>query len=186
MKMAIFLDRDGTIVEEVNYLSRIEDMVLIEGAARALRSLKEEGFFLVVVTNQAGVARGYFDARTVMELNAELNRWLEKEGAQIDAFYYCPHHPDFGAPCDCRKPSPGMVELAAREHSIDLENSWVVGDKLSDVGAGARAGCKTALVLTGYGKKELLRCEEKGLRPDIVADSLAQFAQKIKMSAESR
>lgn len=150
-RRAIFLDRDGTLNVEVNYLHRIEDLVLVPGAAEAVRSLSRVGFLVVVVTNQAGIARGYYDESALHTLHEEIQRRLVAEGARIDAFYFCPHHPEFGGACECRKPAPGMLRQAARDHGIDLSCSWLIGDTRGDISAGHAAGCRTILVRSGYG-----------------------------------
>lgn len=150
---AVFLDRDGTLNVEVNYLHRITDLELIPGAAQAIRRLNGAGYLVVVVTNQAGIARGFFDAAAVHQLHAHLAAVLASHGARVDAFYFCPHHPEFTAACACRKPEPGMLLRAADEHAIDLSRSWLVGDTIGDLGAGDAAGCRTVLVRTGYGAR---------------------------------
>ncbi|MDO5415873.1 MAG: HAD family hydrolase [Lachnospiraceae bacterium] len=164
----IFLDRDGTINEEVNYLHRPEDLKLLPGAAEAIRLWNEHGFQVVVVTNQAGVARGYYEERDVEQLHRYMNQILEPEGAHIDRFYYCPHHPEHGigrykVKCHCRKPETGMFEAAQADRAVDKEHSYMIGDKWLDTQAGARFGIHTALVGTGYGR-ELYRqfAEEAG------------------------
>lgn len=177
MKKAVFLDRDGTILREVEYLSRAEDMEILPGAARALRRLGETGYLRLVVTNQSGVARGYFGSEVVEELNEELRRRLKRDGADVEDFAYCPHLPELTGACGCRKPAPGLLlELAAR-HDVDLAASWMVGDKASDVEAGKNAGCRAALVRTGYGAAE----EDTARRfaPDLVADDLDSFADAL-------
>ncbi len=153
---AVFLDRDGTLIEEVNYLSRVEQVRLLPGAAEAVRRVNEAGVRVVVVTNQAGVARGYFPEDRVAEVHAHLSAVLGERGARIDTYYYCPHHAESGVgaykvDCDCRKPKPGMLRTAARELGLDLSRSWMIGDKVCDLKAGAAAGCRTVLVKTGYG-----------------------------------
>jgi D-glycero-D-manno-heptose 1,7-bisphosphate phosphatase len=153
---AVFLDRDGTLIEEVNYLSRVEQVRLIPGAAAAVRRLNDAGARVVVVTNQAGVARGYFPEERVAEVHARLSAVLSEQGARVDAYYHCPHHAAEGVgayklDCDCRKPKPGMLLAAARDLGLDLSRSWMVGDKVCDLKAGAAAGCRTVLVRTGYG-----------------------------------
>jgi D-glycero-D-manno-heptose 1,7-bisphosphate phosphatase len=153
---AVFLDRDGTLIEEVNYLSRVEQVRLIPGAAAAVRRVNAAGARVVVVTNQAGVARGYFPEERVAEVHAHLSALLSTQGARVDAFYYCPHHAAegvgaFKVDCDCRKPKPGMLRAAARDLDLDLSRSWMIGDKVCDLTAGAAAGCRTVLVQTGYG-----------------------------------
>jgi D-glycero-D-manno-heptose 1,7-bisphosphate phosphatase len=154
---AVFLDRDGTLIEEVNYLSAPEQVRLIPGAADAVRRLNDAGMLVVVVTNQAGVARGYFPESRVAEVHAHLSALLAECGAKIDAYFYCPHHPTEGigayrVACECRKPRPGLLLTAARELGIDLSRSWMIGDKLCDVSAGEAAGCRTLLVRTGHGR----------------------------------
>lgn len=150
-RRAIFLDRDGTLNVEVNYLHRIEDLELVPGAAEAVRSLSQAGFLVIVVTNQAGIARGYYDEAALHALHAEIQRRLAAEGAHIDAFYFCPHHPEFGGVCECRKPAPGMLRQAAQAHNIDPARSWLIGDTSGDIGAGRAVGCRTILVRSGYG-----------------------------------
>jgi D-glycero-D-manno-heptose 1,7-bisphosphate phosphatase len=155
---AVFLDRDGTLIEEVNYLSSPEQVRLIPGAADAVRRLNDACVLVVVVTNQAGVARGYFPESRVGEVHARLAALLAEHGAHIDAFYHCPHHPTAGVgayrvACDCRKPKPGLLLTAARELDIDLSRSWMIGDKLCDAAAGEAAGCRSILVRTGHGRE---------------------------------
>jgi D-glycero-D-manno-heptose 1,7-bisphosphate phosphatase len=173
---AIFLDRDGTINVEKNYLIDPADLVLLPGVGEALRRGQEAGYLLIVVTNQSGVARGYFSAAAVEELHDHLQKELLPFGVQIDAFYLCPHHPEHGTgPCDCRKGEPGMLLQAAREHHIDLAASWMIGDKRSDIEAGSKAGCQSILVRTGYGAQQ-----EQGLPPaTLIADSLASAVELI-------
>lgn len=174
---AVFLDRDGTIIEEVGYLKDPSQARLIPGAAEGIRRLNEAGVPVVVVTNQAGVGRGYFPESAVAAVHAEVARQLLAQGARWDAAYYCPHHPDAG--CDCRKPSPGMLRKAAAEHGLDLAGSFVVGDKVSDLKAGAPLGCRTVLVLTGYGVTEGERGKAAGFAPDHVAPDLAAAADWV-------
>ncbi|HET7318622.1 MAG TPA: HAD family hydrolase [Nitrospirota bacterium] len=156
MNSAVFLDRDGTVIEEVGYLSDLKQLRLIRGAAAAIRGLNDAGFKVVLVTNQSGVARGYFTEAFVRETHDLLEKMLGLEGAHLDGVYYCPHHPKAGnspytAACDCRKPGTGMLEQAARDLGIDIRASFVVGDKWSDVELGQRAGAHSVLVGTGYG-----------------------------------
>lgn len=155
---AVFLDRDGTINVEKNYLHRIEDFQFIEGAPEAIKELNRAGYLVLVVTNQSGVARGYFSLEEVDSLHRHLAQRLAAAGAHVDGFYVCPHHPTAGqgelrSVCSCRKGEPGMLLEAAREHGIDLARSYMIGDKEADVEAGERAGCISLLVLTGYGNE---------------------------------
>ncbi len=184
MRPAVFLDRDGTLVREVEYLSKIEDLEILEGVPGALRRLGEAGYLRLVVTNQSGVARGYFDEAFVTETHRELRRRLRAEGADLEGFYVCPHHPAFSGPCGCRKPEPGMVERAAAEWGVDLARSWVVGDKAADLELARRAGCRGALVRTGYGATTERELAEEGERPQVVADGLAQAVESILKGAE--
>jgi len=153
---AVFLDRDGVINEEVEYLSRPEQLRLIPGAAEAIGALNRREIPVIVVTNQAGLARAFFPEAQVMAVHRALAAVLQQAGARVDRFYYCPHHPTAGLPpyrvdCDCRKPKPGMVLQAADDFGLDLSRCILVGDKVSDLEAGRRAGCRTILVKTGYG-----------------------------------
>jgi len=162
LKKAVFLDRDGTVNVEKNYLVDPAQLELIPGAAEAIASLKAAGFLVVVVTNQSGVARGYFGPESVHRLHDALQERLASRGARIDAFYLCPHHPTSGKgeylrDCDCRKGKPGMLLQAARDLDIDLRASFMVGDKLADLEAGLAAGCRALMVRTGYGAAEAHR-----------------------------
>lgn len=164
MKRAVFIDRDGTINIEKDYLYLIADFEFIPGTAKAIRLLNEAGFLVVVVTNQSGVARGYYTEEDVHHLHRHIASQLEQVGSRVDAWYYCPHHPagrgSYALPCRCRKPQPGMLLEAARRFDIDLESSIMIGDKLADVEAGKAAGCRTILVKTGYGADQLLSLPE--------------------------
>jgi D-glycero-D-manno-heptose 1,7-bisphosphate phosphatase len=157
-RAAVFLDRDGTINEEVGYLDRMEKLQLIPGAAEAIRLINESGMKAVVVTNQSGVARGIFTESFVAETHARLGEILRAEGASLDGIYYCPHHPtegrgDYLRVCECRKPAPGLLLRAAAELHLDPARSFMVGDTLKDIEAGARAGAQGILVRTGYGEE---------------------------------
>ncbi|MBV9788585.1 MAG: D-glycero-beta-D-manno-heptose 1,7-bisphosphate 7-phosphatase [Chloroflexi bacterium] len=179
-RRAVFLDRDGTLNVEVNYLHRIKDLVLVPGAAAAIRSLSQAGFSVIVVTNQAGIARGYYDETALHTLHEEIQRRLAAEGAQIDAFYFCPHHPDFGGACECRKPAPGMLKQAAQDHAIDLTHSWLIGDTSGDIGAGSAVGCRTILVRSGYGAQaEAALGSGITPQPEAIVDDLSAAAGYI-------
>lgn len=161
MKRAVFLDRDGTINVEKDYLYRVEDFEFVVGAPEAIRLLNDTGALVVVVTNQSGVARGYYTEDDVETLHSHIARELEKFGAHVDAWFYCPHHPagkgSYSLPCRCRKPLPGMLLDASRRLDIDLKTSVMIGDKLADVEAATAAGCRPVLVRSGYGASEELR-----------------------------
>jgi D-glycero-D-manno-heptose 1,7-bisphosphate phosphatase len=158
MKRAVFLDRDGTINIEKEYLYQIADFEFIPGVPEAIKVLNQAGIMVVVVTNQSGVARGYYTEDDVENLHRHIARQLERSGAHVDAWLFCPHHPagrgSYALPCDCRKPLPGMLKEASRCYDIDLQNSTMIGDKRADIEAGQAAGCRTILVRTGYGAEE--------------------------------
>ncbi len=158
MKRAVFLDRDGTINIEKEYLYQAAEFEFIPGAPEAISLLNQAGITVVVVTNQSGVARGYYTEEDVHNLHRHIASELARSGAHIDEWLYCPHHPDgrgsYALPCKCRKPLPGMLYEAAARHGINLEDSTMIGDKLADIEAGQAAGCNTILVCTGYGANE--------------------------------
>lgn len=170
-KLAIFLDRDGTLVEEVNYLHRPEEMRLFPATASSLKSLKAAGYALVVVTNQSGIGRGIYTEDDMNGVHKVLQSQLE---GIIDGFYHCPHLPGDG--CECRKPALKMIRDAERDLDIDLTGSWIVGDKKIDMETGHAAGLRTALVLTGYGRSHKDTLEDC---PDVIAEDLGQVAAEI-------
>lgn len=133
----IFIDRDGVINEDHNYVHRWEDFHFIDGVVDALVRLKAAGYYIVVVTNQSGIGRGFFTDNDFHILSEKMLRWLQQRSVQVDAIYHCPHLPQDN--CACRKPAPGMILQAAREHNLDLSSSYIIGDKLSDIEAGQRA-----------------------------------------------
>jgi D-glycero-D-manno-heptose 1,7-bisphosphate phosphatase len=143
LRPAVFLDRDGTIIHDANYIARPEQVALVPGAAAAIRDLNRAGIPVIVVTNQSGIARGILTVADYDRVQAEMQRVLKREGAHIDATYYCPHHPDFTGPCDCRKPGTLLYRQAAEDHGIDLARSFYIGDRWRDVAP--------ALVLGGTG-----------------------------------
>jgi len=173
---AVFLDRDGTLIEEVGYLDRVERVDLYPWAIDAVRALNRAGMRVVMVTNQSGVARGFFSEAVVEQVHRHIADLLEAGGAHIDAYYYCPHHPDgkvrqYAQACDCRKPGRGLVDRAVREFGIDPAASFVVGDRWLDVALARAVGGRGVLVRTGYGATEETRPPE-GLRADAIADNL--------------
>ncbi len=143
---AIFLDRDGTLNEDKGYVHKIEDWVWLPKVKESLISFKRAGYALIVVTNQSGIARGYYAESAMHALHELVNAELKKQNCSIDAFYFCPHLPEITGSCQCRKPLPQMLLHAAREHNIDLARSWMIGDRMRDVDAGIAAGCKTLLL----------------------------------------
>ncbi len=180
MRKAVFLDRDGTLIRNRHYGCDPDAIELLEGVSEGLGLLKMSGFLLVVVTNQSGVARGFFTERCLNEMHRRLGDRLEKLGAGIDGWYYCPHHPEgvvpeYAVACDCRKPLPGMVLRAAVDLGIDLSASWLIGDILDDVEAGRRAGTRTVLLDVGT-EGEPDRPERT---PEYVASSFMQAVEYI-------
>lgn len=175
---AVFIDRDGTISEEVGYINHPERFRLFPYAASAIKQLNQNGWLAIVTTNQAGVARGYFAEDMIHAVHARMTNELEADGARLDGIYYCAHHPSVGnspyrIDCDCRKPKPGLITRAARDFDIDLNNSWVVGDRYSDIELARNAGVKSALVLSGYGRGEWEHQSSSWTQqPDLVADDL--------------
>ena len=184
-RRAVFIDRDGTISEEVGYVNHPSRYRVFPYAAEAVKLLNEAGWLAVLITNQAGVARGYFTEDVIGAVHTLLAGELERGGARLDAVYYCPHHPSVGEPpyrfdCDCRKPKPGLIHSAAREFGLDLARCWMVGDRYSDVELARNAGVRSAFVLTGYGRGELeYQSHAWKHRPHLVAENLLEAALKI-------
>ena len=159
MKAAVFLDRDGTINEEAGYINHIDRFRIFPWTAAAVRLINDAGLAAVLVTNQSGIARGYFPETLVQEVHTRLQAELAQSGARLDAVYYCPHHPDgkleaFRQTCGCRKPAPGMLHRAAADLDIDLSTSFVVSDRYQDLVMGFQTGVRGVLVMSGYGKGE--------------------------------
>ncbi|MDD3118389.1 MAG: HAD family hydrolase [Victivallales bacterium] len=175
MNKACFLDRDGVVIVEKDYLRDVSQVELETGAAEAIRQLKQHGYLVIVVSNQSGVARGYFSEEDVRAVNARIDALLAAEGTAVDDWFFCPHHPQGKIPaytrqCDCRKPGTGMLLQAAQKHHIDLSASFMIGDKLSDVATGRAAGCAAAvLVRTGHGGTAELPTEDVPTAADIRA-----------------
>ncbi len=168
---AVFLDRDGTINEEVGYLNHISRLKILPGVPQAIKKLKEAGFKVFIVTNQSGPARGYFPESLVEEIHREIQRRLQREGAQIDDFFVCLHHPNEN--CACRKPKTGLVEKALSQYPIDLQKSYVIGDRLLDIELALNVGIKGILVLTGYGMGEAqYLLPQKAYKPYYIAKDL--------------
>ncbi len=174
VRAVVYLDRDGTINEDVGYIGDPDRIRLLEGAARAIRRLNTEGVKVIVITNQSGVARGLYTEDELDEVNRRLVGLLEAEGAHLDGVYYCPHHPDDG--CGCRKPEAGLVKKAAAEHGLSALRSYVVGDKASDIELAANIGAEGILVLTGMGKGQL---EGLRRRPAFIARDLGEAVDWI-------
>ncbi|MFQ5896735.1 MAG: D-glycero-alpha-D-manno-heptose-1,7-bisphosphate 7-phosphatase [Candidatus Methylomirabilia bacterium] len=183
--VCVFIDRDGTLVEEVGYINHPRRVRLLPRSAKAVRLLNEAGIRAVTVTNQSGVARGYFSEDVLQAVHAELVAQLETEGAFLDGIYVCPHHPTEGEPpyrarCDCRKPQPGLLLRASKDLNLDLSASYMVGDKIADVEAGCRAGLTPILVLTGYGFGEWeYRQAHWSVKPEHIAHDLLDAVEWI-------
>ncbi len=176
---AVFLDRDGTINEDVGYLSRLEDLKIYENAAEAIRLIKQKGFLAIVITNQSGVARGFFSEDFIVTVHNKINEYLKAHGTSLDALYYCPHHPRYGneqyrKECSCRKPQPGLLIKAAEDLDIDLKNSYVIGDMPRDMDIARRVGAKGVMVRTGYGRNVVATS-----KPDYIAEDLLDAAKWI-------
>jgi D-glycero-D-manno-heptose 1,7-bisphosphate phosphatase len=166
---AVFLDRDGTLIRDVDYCGHADDVHVFPGAREALRTLKQGGYKLIIITNQSAIGRGYFDEAAYRSVEREVLRQVGED--LITGTYFCPHAPDHG--CECRKPRPGMIWQAARDHHIDVARSFFVGDKESDLECGRNAGVRTILVRTGYGQKA------DSTQTEYVAEDLAQVVEII-------
>lgn len=185
MNRAVFIDRDGTISEEVGYINHPSRFRVFPYSAEAIKLLNDAGWLAVVVTNQAGVARGYFTEEMIHAVHNQLEVDLKDGGARLDAIYYCAHHPSVGDKpyrfdCACRKPKPGLILLAAAELDVDLDESWMVGDRYSDIELARNAGVNSAFVLSGYGRGEWehQRAAWKH-EPDLVSETLLAAVQQI-------
>ena len=174
---AVFLDRDGTINTEVDYLNSIKDLRLIRDAAKAIRILNQNQIKVIIVTNQSGISRGLFSIDDLENVHNELKRRLRRKGAYIDAIYYCPHHPNDG--CLCRKPKDRMFKLAAKDFDLKLNKCYIVGDKLTDSKAAHNISAMGILVRTGYGKLEQNKLKEADIMPDHIAENLYEAVKWI-------
>src|SRR5215813_6021018 len=189
---AVFMDRDGTLSEEVGYINHVSRFRLFPYSAQAVKILNENGWLAIGVTNQAGVARGYFSEAMVLAVHDRLNGELKVGGARLDAIYYCAHHPSVGEPpyrldCDCRKPKPGLIQRASQDFPIDLSRSWMVGDRYSDIELATNAGLRSAFVLSGYGRGEWEHQRSSWQhQPDLICEDLLSAVQSIVELKESR
>jgi D-glycero-D-manno-heptose 1,7-bisphosphate phosphatase len=190
---AIFIDRDGTLNEEVGYITELTQFRLFDFAAEAVRLINDANWRAIVLTNQSGIARGLFDEEFLLRLHSRMEASLKLEGARLDAIYYCPHHPEFGEPpyhqdCNCRKPKPGLIERAMEDFQLDLKRSFVIGDRYRDVETGCRAGTRCVMVMTGHGREEFRtqraspngqgQWEQKG-QPEHIAENLVEAVRWI-------
>ena len=181
MKKTIFLDRDGTINVEKDYIYKSEDLIFEEGTIEALKTFKNLGYILIVVSNQSGIARGYFTEEDLNIFNNNMNEILKKNGVEITEFYCCPHHPDgigeYKKVCECRKPNNKMIEDAIKKYNIDREKSYMIGDKTSDIGAGLKSNLKTVLVKPGYGLKDMEKVDKN---ETLICENLKDFSEILK------
>ena len=181
MKKAIFLDRDGTINVEKDYIYKSEDLVFEEGTIEALKTFKNLEYILIAVSNQSGIARGYFTEEDLNIFNNNMNEILKKNGVEITEFYCCPHHPDgigeYKKVCECRKPNNKMIEDAIKKYNIDRKKSYMVGDKISDIEAGFKSNLKTVLVKTGYGLKDMEKIDKN---ETLICENLKDFSEILK------
>jgi D-glycero-D-manno-heptose 1,7-bisphosphate phosphatase len=185
MDKVIFLDRDGTINREDGYITRVDQLHLYEGALPALRMLKEMGYRIVIVSNQAGVAKALLTEKALVEINNALLSMLRAQGILIDRLYYCPHHPDAVVPeykkdCECRKPKTGMVMRAVNELGVSVEGAYMIGDKLTDVELARNFGGRGILLLTGYGKEEMKKLDPQKHKPVYIGKDILDAVEWIK------
>ncbi len=189
---AIFFDRDGTLSEEVGYVNHLSRFRLFPFAVDAVRAINRSGYLAVLVTNQAGVARGYFPESLIGEVHDAVRAAMAGGGARLDGLYVCAHHPTEGQPpyrmdCECRKPRPGLLRRAEADLGVDLERSWMIGDRHGDLKVAWRVGAKGALVKTGYGRGELLWHAPSWSRPpDLVAEHLLEAVERITAGGGAR
>jgi D-glycero-D-manno-heptose 1,7-bisphosphate phosphatase len=182
---AIFLDRDGTLNEEVGYIAEFGQFRLFGFAAEAVGLINEAGWRAIVVTNQSGVARGCFSEEFLRQVHEQMTDSLRQQGARIDAVYYCPHHPELGQPpyrrdCDCRKPKPGLIEKAAKDFNLDLARCFVIGDRYRDVEMGHAAGTRGVMVMTGFGREEYESQHGQWPRqPEFIAENVLEAVRWI-------
>ncbi len=178
MKKAVFIDKDGTLIDDIPYSTDPVHIRFAKGAPFCLRRLRAAGYELVIVSNQSGIARGYYEEKALVAVRERLVRMITGAGGRLLDFYYCPHHPDgtvprYAVPCSCRKPEPGLLLTAASQYNLDLASSWMIGDILNDVEAGRRAGCRTILINNGNETEWDL---SPGRYPDFIAGDLAEAA----------
>ncbi len=182
---AVFLDRDGTISEEMGYANHLSRFSIFPYAGAAIRRLNDAGFAVIVVTNQSGAARGFFPESLIHEIHKKMEKQLAEAGAHVDGIYYCPHIRDHN--CDCRKPLPGMVKKAAGEHNLDLKRSVLVSDRYDDISMAHAVGCRGILVLSGYGRGEYEWNRHKWPRqPDHVVENLEEAVDLICSAAKAQ
>jgi len=184
-KPAVFIDRDGTLNEQMGYINHIRRFVLLPGSTEAIRLLNHHGFLAFIVSNQSGVARGYFPIELVHKVHDHMETLLEKQGARVDGIFFCPHYPggkvpEYSRPCDCRKPGTGLIDTACRQFPVDTQHSYVIGDRYSDMELARESGMKGILVKTGYGLGDLTYVfPELPFQPFHVAEDLLDAVRWI-------
>jgi D-glycero-D-manno-heptose 1,7-bisphosphate phosphatase len=181
MNKAIFLDKDGTLIPDIPYNINPKKIILQDNAVPGLKKLQDDGFILIIISNQSGVAREYFRESKLLAVVSKIQELFIINNLKLDGFYYCPHHPEGTSPgynidCSCRKPAPGLLLKAGADHQINLKNSWMIGDILNDVEAGNRAGCKTVLIDNGN-ETEWLRGQYRN--PDLTCKTINEAAEQI-------
>jgi D,D-heptose 1,7-bisphosphate phosphatase len=184
MKRAVFLDRDGTLIKNKGYICKFKDVEFYPFSLDALKLIRLHNFQIVVITNQSSIARGICSEEQIINIHQKMGEYLETKGAVIDKFYYCPYHPNAGilkyrTNSNLRKPQPGMLFKAAEELSIDLKQSYFIGDSLSDIQAGQRAGCQTILVKTGHGIQSLIEIQKQDVKVDLISENLLLAIKEI-------
>jgi len=187
---AVFLDRDGTIVEDYGYITIWNKDLLIPNSIEAIKLLNDNHYKVIVVTNQAGIAHGFITEEDVILFNKQMKEEIEWQGAKIDAFYYCPFHNNgkiekYKKDADCRKPNPGMLKRAEKEFNIDLSQSWIIGDQKTDIDAGNSVGCRSILVLTGHGNRELEN-DDNDINFDHLSDNLYDAVNKVILNIKEK
>jgi len=188
---AVFLDRDGTINEEMGYINHPERFIIFPYVAESIKTINDLELKVIIVTNQSGVARGYFSESLVNELHRKLKKEMANQGAKIDAIYYCPHHPKEGhgqykSDCECRKPKPGMILKAVKDYGLDLKKSYMIGDRYKDVLFAKNLNMKSGFVLTGYGRGEYTFDKDKWYyQPAFLGENLLEVTRKIESHIKS-
>ncbi len=184
-KPVVFLDRDGTINEQMGYINHLSRFKVLPRVSEAIRLLNDYDFLAIILSNQSGVARGYFPIELVHDVHAYLNTYLKERGARMDGIFFCPHYPngpvaEYGYPCDCRKPKTGLIEQALKAFEIDMSRSYMVGDRWTDLEFAERANLKSVLVKTGYGLGDIQYIlPDKSIKPDHIAEDLFDAVQWI-------
>lgn len=184
---AIFIDRDGTINEQMGYVNHLSRFHILPGVPEAIRLLNENDYLVIVVTNQSGIARGYFPLTLLEEIHASMQETLKKDGAVIDAIFFCPHYPrsklkEYAIECDCRKPKTGMIKQAMKRFDIDLENSYMIGDHFTDLEFASNSGLKSIMVKTGYGLGEVdFILPDFSCKPEFIAEDMLDAVKWVLM-----